>query len=274
MNKILSALSLLLPIAAAGHPGHKRAEVKVSPEARQKAQVCADAKGHLLVVTPDEPEQSRYATTYYGDSKRLYEVPQFQGLTRTLFRDPRFWNGRVSAPSQGYGRREDDKRLWSGVSIEGGKCSIWCGERDKALTLLDGPKAQAAIKAAAFAPPPRQWQPHALGRDDEGTYYFVDHGYFSDTEKTYRLHIGKKGALKPQPVTDVISDSGGEVITAKGGILSISKGAVQWKSGGKATPLIALSLEDSEEGARNQMLVYGDLGVYRGERLGTPCDDL
>ncbi|MDW8283658.1 MAG: hypothetical protein RMK29_18270 [Myxococcales bacterium] len=242
---------------------------------RQKSQVCSDGKGHYIVVTPDEPEAGRYTTLYYGDGKRFFEVPGYAGLTRTLFRDPRFFNSRVSPPDRSWGRREVDRRLLSGVALEEGKCSLWCGERDKAFALLEPAKAQTLLKGAVFLPTPRQFQPHALSRDDEGTYYYVDRGYFADTSKNFRLFIGKKGALKPQAITDVISDSGGDVITTKAGTLSIGRGTVQWKSGGKATPLIPLPLaDDTDEGPRNLMLVYGELGVYRGERLGTPCDDL
>jgi hypothetical protein len=32
--------------------------------------------------------------------------------------------------------------------------------------------------------------------------------------------------------------------------------------------LISLPLDD------NRVLIYTDLGVYAGQRLGTPCDDL
>jgi hypothetical protein len=41
-----------------------------------------------------------------------------------------------------------------------------------------------------------------------------------------------------------------------------------WIHHNQRTPLSNLPVED------NHVLIYSDLGVYTGERLGTPCDDL
>ncbi len=41
-----------------------------------------------------------------------------------------------------------------------------------------------------------------------------------------------------------------------------------WFSGRTETPLITLPFDE------NRIMIYTDLGVYAGQRLGTPCDDL
>ena len=54
----------------------------------------------------------------------------------------------------------------------------------------------------------------------------------------------------------------------KMGILSLGGMGAKWKVGDKATSLIVLSLnEEEEEAAKNVMLIYSTLGVYKGERL-------
>jgi hypothetical protein len=41
-----------------------------------------------------------------------------------------------------------------------------------------------------------------------------------------------------------------------------------WVQGKKVTRLTAIPVE------QNLQVIYNDLDVYRGQRLGTPCDDL
>jgi hypothetical protein len=49
---------------------------------------------------------------------------------------------------------------------------------------------------------------------------------------------------------------------------SVLIGEAAWIKGKKRTKLIPVPVED------NHVLIYTDLGVYTGQRLGTHCDDL
>jgi hypothetical protein len=71
-------------------------------------------------------------------------------------------------------------------------------------------------------------------------------------------------------MTNVVSDSQGDIFTTKKGELRLVLGKKQskWIAGKKETELTSLPLED------NRIMIYRDLGVYTGQRLGTPCDDM
>jgi hypothetical protein len=69
-------------------------------------------------------------------------------------------------------------------------------------------------------------------------------------------------------MTNVVSDSAGDVFATKSGELKLvlGKKEASWVQGKKAKDLILLPLED------NVQLIYSELGVYTGQPLGTPCD--
>jgi hypothetical protein len=57
--------------------------------------------------------------------------------------------------------------------------------------------------------------------------------------------------------------------TKKGELrLVLDRKKPSWFQGKAETELINLPLDD------NRVMIYTDLGVYAGQRLGTPCDDL
>ena len=62
---------------------------------------------------------------------------------------------------------------------------------------------------------PHQREPHALLRDDRGVYYFVDRGRTEGAEKNFRLWVGPKGAMVLQKMTNVVSDSAGDIVSTK-----------------------------------------------------------
>ena len=71
-------------------------------------------------------------------------------------------------------------------------------------------------------------------------------------------------------MTNVVSDSQGDIFTTKKGELRLvlDRDHPSWFAGKNETALLNLPLED------NRIMIYTDLGVYAGQRLGTPCDDL
>ena len=77
------------------------------------------------------------------------------------------------------------------------------------------------------------------------------------------------GAMKELPLTNIVSDSKGQIFASKRGELRFviedgDKGT--WIKGEQKTELTNVPVED------NIALIYGELGVYEGS-LGTPCDE-
>jgi hypothetical protein len=250
--------------AARGGPGGDEA-LKVEPAVRAQMILCTDGKSHYVAIAPHEPVAR---SLYYGDGKKMVQVRMpHGGLAGGWFLDPRFYNKTLNDNFRGI-----DLRLYSAVEFDAEKktCEVRCGERTRALQIMPQDKAQALLGAATFLPNPRQHEPYALARDDRGTYYFVDHGATPQTEKSFRLFVGPRGDMKKQAMTNVVSDSEGDIFATKTGSLRLILGQKEssWVEGEKPRKLTLLPLE------KNLQVVYNDLGVYSGERLGTPCDDL
>ena len=126
------------------------------------------------------------------------------------------------------------------------------------------------LETARFEKSPRKTSAYALARDDGGRYFFVDRGRTDETAKNFRLFVGPKGNLKQQKMTNVVSDSEGDVFATKTGSLRLilGKNEGSWIEKGKPKKLVLVPVED------NVRMIYTELGVYAGERMGTPCDDL
>jgi hypothetical protein len=135
------------------------------------------------------------------------------------------------------------------------------------------PAADAAkmVLAGKFDVTPQKYAPHALLRDTEGQYFYVDKGMDADHEKEFRLFVGPKGSLKLQKMKNIVADSEGEIFSTSNGELRMvvdRTAASFWIVKGKKKELKSVPLDD------NLAVIYNDLGVYSGTRLGTPCDDL
>jgi hypothetical protein len=125
------------------------------------------------------------------------------------------------------------------------------------------------FQRATFLPPLWQRQAHLLARDDDGTYWLVDRYREEFGGKGYRVFSGQKGTMKELSMTNVVSDSAGEIYKTKSGDLKIvtesGTGKAYWKKGAEKTELITLDLW------ANRYLIYRELGIYG--RLGVVCDD-
>ena len=247
-------------LQAPWHHGTTLGDLKVLDQST----VCTDGKEYFVVVAPagekDMPE------LYSGDGKKLTAArPAPWGLPGTTFFDPRFPN-----PTSNANFRGSDMRVHSDVNVEKATCTLRCGTRALVLKILDPAKARALLLAATLEENPQSYAPHALLRDDHGRYYYVDKGIRKDNEKSFRVFIGNKGKLDAQKLTNLVADSEGEVFSTKKGDLRLvvdrTEGST-WMQAGKRTTLRAVPLSD------NLPLIYNELGVYAGARLGTPCDD-
>ncbi|MBI5542290.1 MAG: hypothetical protein HY901_00250 [Deltaproteobacteria bacterium] len=229
--------------------------------AAREGLACTDNHSHFLVIGRKSPvEPFKLAV---GDARHLYDVPRMED-EKTLkaemvipVADPRFAN----QEGQGYG--------WSAVSVNQEKktCEVRCGARTGTWTLLDA-AATRGFLALPFEAPLLKREPHGLARDSKGTYYYVDRGITPETSRSFRLFVGPKGSLKQQKMLDVVADSEGELFASKNGKLRLllGKQAASWIDGPRTQALQWVPVQE------NLSMIYGDLGVYVGEKLGMPCD--
>jgi hypothetical protein len=242
----------------------------------EKTGVCTDGKAHYVVVAPSEKQSTQL---YYGDGKTFHRVP----LPPWVLSGDSFFEPRFFAKGKNSNFRGLDMRVFASVDHDAAKkiCSASCGERKTSLTLLDDDAKKTLLAKASFEPPLHKRAPHHLARDDNGRYFYVDKGNTAETEKSFRLFVGPKGAMKLQKMTNAVADSEGDIFTTKSGSLRYvtdRKNPPVWIQGGKKTVLTVVPIEATDaktgEPINNYQLIYNELGVYLGEKLGNPCDDL
>jgi len=260
-HRFMICLALALaPLA--GHPG-LAAPPKRTPAlpddvtaVRARMQVLHDGKGHFVVHAKTD---DTWQTFWYGDGKTMYAQRILGGGREgDIAFNRSFWEPRVA------------RRFQASFDFRDGKFQIQCDERKTELTALPALEADKLLAGATFFQHHWRRQAYALARDNEGTYFYVDRGVDPQFQKNFKLFVGPRGKLKAQDMTNVVSDSEGDVFATKTGTLRLvlNKTESLWVKKGKEIKLISLPIED------NAALIYGDLGVYLGERLGTPCDDL
>ncbi len=248
-----------LSVAQAEAPG---AAVDVSAY-RDKLTILTDGKGHFVAVTPMPADQR---ALFYGDGKTLFEVP-LVGASRNGEK----WEHAFAEPRLTEGNRGEGSGY---VGFDGQSYRVECGKRVTPLTPVASSEAKALVSAAKFVVSPRKFRPYALSRDDRGTYYYVDRGIREEDRARFRVFVGPKGNLKPQQMTNVVNDPSGDIFSTMTGtlrlVLNKEPQELKWLQGKKTQPLIRVSLDI------NTMIasIYNEFGVYSGERLGTPCDDL
>jgi hypothetical protein len=252
--------------APAKQPAKQDDILQVDDAARDKMTACTDGKSHYVIVGPHEHVLH---SLYYGDGKRFNFVPgEPHGmLAGTNFLDPRYFNKTANSSFRGV-----DVRLYSEVEIDVEKqtCAVRCGARRTPLTFLPADKTHDMVKNATFVANPQKYVPYGLARDDRGTYYYVEHGATDKTEKDFRLYVGQRGSMKLMKMTNVVSDSEGDIFTTPNGSLRLilDKQRSSWVEGEKSSDLKVVPV------AANLQVIYNELGIYVGQRLGTPCDDL
>jgi hypothetical protein len=275
MFRILSIL-LSVPILLATLPsppawsGDKKSAagagstVESQPEAgavdvsavKNKLVVLHDGKQHYVAVIPFG---DLYDHFYYGDGKRFYaQLVSGGGSVGKESWNRVFWEPRVNAP-------------WKGsIAFAKDQTTVQCGDRATEFKPLDAGEQAKVLAAASFFKTPWLHRAYSLTRDNKGTYYYVDRLREPENNKSFRLFAGPRGNLKPLKMTNVVSDSQGDIFTTKKGELRLvlDRKHPSWSAGKSETELINLPLDE------NRVLIYTDLGVYTGQRLGTPCDDL
>jgi hypothetical protein len=255
----VNCLALLQPAAAAakGKAVAPAAPTVDISDVKDKMQILTDGKGHYIAVEPWGKDDKHL---YYGDGKRFHLQRSPSGSRQGNEAWSRtFWEPRVSALWQG------------GVALNRDKThSVQCGKRATPLTLVEGDDRAKIMAEATFHDPLWPYRAYALARDQKGNYYYVDRPREPENNKAFRLFAGPRGSLKPLKMTNVVSDSQGDIFTTKKGELRLvlDKKRSAWVAGKAETELTSLPIDE------NRIMIYTDLGVYAGQRLGTPCDDL
>lgn len=228
----------------------------------EETRVCADAKGRTVVL-------SERGALYYGtDAKTLHRVPTNHFAGTGWFLEPRHFARGNNSDFRGL-----DLRIFSRLEVDAEKntCAVFCGDRKAPLEMLAPDKAAALLLATALVPPVQTREPYVLLRDSKGTYFYVERGLKPGEEKNFKLFIGPKGAAKQQKMVNVVSDSMGEIFSTKAGDLRLvidRQKPSWWAAGNKRTELREVPIHE------NMALIFNELGIYAGQRLGTPCDDL
>lgn len=238
---------------------------------RSELVVLTDDDGVIYVVRPRVIGRDG-GPVFVGDGKTFYQQKETGGGAdgQAGTWSYSLWAPRVAA--------YDDAQLW----LDGDKkYFISCG-REKTTELRPVAKKEAdkMLNSAAFRPRLFDRVPHLLLRDDAGTYYYVDIDRdermwsSSSTEQRkyehgHRVFVGKKGAMKQLPMTNIVADSEGEIYQTKRGELQIVTEDAKtgyWVRGRKKTSLKILDRDD------NRYLIYRELGVYGF--IGAACEEL
>jgi hypothetical protein len=232
---------------------------------KDKLLVFQDKAGGTYVVFEESDGTSTSQTrAWYGTGKQLYEQ-----IVIGRSRNGDAWSINTYAP------RLAETRPASIMKKQDGSFLKWCdGKDDAVLTQLGGDKAKAVIDKYSFLSPALIRRAHMFARDDAGIYYYVDRLDAAHGGKGYRVFVGKKGAMKQMSLTDVASDSAGQVFSTKTGDLRLvktndvdnPKPSTRWVRGEKKTDLINLDLDV------NSPVIFTDLGIYKF--TGTLCDNI
>jgi len=257
----VTVINVPVPPAKVHPPRVAEEPVDVPLRDRLRMRAWSDGAGHLLVTEPFVMD----APLWWGDEKKLFRVRVRGGGQQGLIEMSRnFLEPRV--------RRGAEAEF----EVRDGKATLTCGAQTIPLVLVPPRELPRRLKPVAFFEPRWRRIPHALARDDAGTYWFVDGARGADgaafaARPDYRLFVGRKGALAPVELDDTALDAGGALYLSAAGRLEVKpdgKGGSEaaWVTPSGRKPLTWLDPADS--GA----LIYGELGVYAGELLGTPCD--
>lgn len=286
MRRALIVIALALSAGSAFADGDKEPPQPGKPIATaavvDKLDVFKDDFGGFYVspkpnAFKDSDDNDKWV--FFGDKKGVFQQTIVgSSTTNGGDYDWTIWSPRVKNMQQAQ------------LTLVKGAMALACERHDaqykkKPLTQLTDDQAKAFVKATPFYPKLWQRQAHFLARDDDGMYFYVDRWSDDHGGQGYRVFAGMKGQMKQLVMTNVVSDSAGEIFATKGGDLKIvtkSEAAsagrsdpisveaaadfkAYWKKGEKKAELVVLPLMP------NRYLIYRELGIYG--RLGVVCDD-
>jgi hypothetical protein len=256
ITAIVAAGALVPDTAGAERKRRKKAETELENVADVRARfvVLTDGEGIYIVADPSWTDDH---WLFSGDGKTFYRQRVFSsgkdGSQGTW--SMRFWSPRVDSQA------DVDART-------GGRFLLTCGKEEVELKKLPDAEAARIVERGVFKKQLWRRQAQFLARDDRGNYYYVDRMRDEHGGKGHRIFVGPKGAMKELPMTNIVSDSVGEIYATRKGELRFvtSTSSATWVQGQTKLALTIVPVED------NVAMIYGDLGVYEGS-LGTPCDE-
>jgi hypothetical protein len=250
-------LTVLLLIApAATSLGDEAPKVIDITPVKAQVHVVTDGKGHYIVINPAALSDEFF---FYGDGKTMWSQRTGSGGRNGDAFSRSFWEPRARDGWQKAFDYSLDKKF-----------SVQCGDRNTEMKPVSDAEKQKILDGAKFYAPRWRHQAYALARDNTGKYFYVDKLREPPDSKVFRVWSGMKGAMKLEKLTNIVNDSEGDIFATKTGSLRVvlDKHESMWSQGKKQLKLVVLPIED------NAALIYTDLGVYTGQPLGTPCDDL
>lgn len=245
-----------IPVAELTTP---RAPTPGAPPANPiELHVLTDAEGGTYVVVFGDETR-----VFYGTGKKLYEQ-RVKSKSGALAEG--LWDVSTYAP------RLDGQRPASiSKTRDLGMVKFCSQDAPVPLTELLGAQVTAQLAKVKLFSSAMIHVAYRLARDDRGVYYYLDRLSSVYGDDGFRLFVGKRGAMRNVPLTDVAQDTAGEVFNTKTGDLrlvrSVEAGAqtLEWVRGSKRTKLVDVDVND------NSPLIYADLGVYTF--IGTLCDN-
>lgn len=224
-----------------------------------RARVFQDAVGGTYVVVPRAGDDE--ARLFYGTGRALH-AQVIVGQSRdgdgwSLAT----WSPRIPGLVPGEVRQRPN-----------GEVVRDCGPAGSlALTERTGAAREEVLGRVELWSEAQVRRPRALGRDDEGTYYYVDALARAYGGRGFRVFAGKRGAMRQLPLRDVADDDGGMVLATRAGTVRLLvDGAVPTEMAWiKGTRRVALRVLDPE---LNLPLIFRELGVYGF--TGNLCEDL
>jgi hypothetical protein len=247
---------LLLPAAARADATAVASDAVDVAAVKSKLKLVSDGKGHYVALVPFEISDE---FMFWGDGKTFWQLRTYGGGAEgTKSFDRVFWEPRVV---QGYKAQ---------FAFRDGKYQVQCDKRVTELKPVAEAESASLLDKARFVRPRWNHRAYALARDDQGNYFYVDKVREPEELKSFRLYAGPKGRMKLQKMINVVSDSEGDIFATRTGELRLVLGRSEsfWVHGKSKQKLTLVPVED------NHVMIYTDLGVYTGEPLGTPCDDL
>lgn len=233
----------------------------VAKPERAQLMLFEDGKGSLVASGP-----YKMGLVLAGNAKKLFKLRlQGGGAQGDEQFQWTFWDPRAAS---GWQRSFE-------VTVAEGTAKLQCGDTAIPFKRVEDKRAKKILaKAAVFEP---RWRriPHLLARSEEGEYYYVDGARTVDGEEAkkrdFRVYAGRKGALVRLELLDAVEDTAGLLFVTPAGRLEMKRSPdenheVAWVTAAGRKKLSFLHPVD--QGA----LIYGELGVYGGEALGTPCD--
>lgn len=258
--------TLILAIAVVATAEVKPTKVDIKPF-RDELVVLQDRDGGTIVIKPHilktDKTDAVDARVWVAEptSKELWEQ-SLEGHSRNgRWWSDSTWSPRIPGQRPGSINFQDDQFF-----------KICDGTTRQPLTQLTGEKAKAILDKYTFMTEYQTRRAHLLARDDTGVYYYVDRFAKKYGGSGYRVFVGKKGAMKQLALTDVATDTAGDVYSTKTGDLRLTNTnkpggrEISWIKGGKRVELIGLDLY------MNTILVYSDLGIYKF--MGNLCDKI